>query len=50
MPQFYNWRHNIMLNEFADVDDDDIVACLPIPAVHRRIYKFAFDFPQYRVE
>ena len=33
-----------------DVDDDDIVACLPIPAVHRGIYKFAFDFTQYRVE
>jgi len=40
------------LNELlADVDDDDIVAYLPIPVVHRRIYKFAFDFTQYiRVE
>ena len=33
-----------------EIDDDDIVACLPIPAVRRGIYRFAFDFTQYRVE
>jgi len=33
-----------------DVDDADIVSRLPIPRVHRGLYKFEFDFSDFMVE
>ena len=33
-----------------DVDEEDVVACLPSPTIRRGIYSFAFNFDGHEIE